>query len=80
MKLAFGGMAPTTVTAPKTSESLKSQMWSQSMLERAIGYLSEDLPLAPGAPGGMIDYRKALTMSFFFRAFLAIAKEIGKSK
>ena len=39
--------------------------------------LAEDLPLAPGAPGGMEAYRKSLTLSFFFKFYLAVLKQIN---
>lgn len=76
INLAFGGMAPTTVTAPKTSKLLTGKPWNQETLDLAYKYLIEDLPLPPSAPGGMIQFRRALTLSFFFRAFLTISEQL----
>lgn len=77
INLAFGGMAPTTVSAEKTKQSLIGLPWNQETLELAYEYLMEDLPLAPSAPGGMIQYRRSLTLSFFFKAFLAISQKLN---
>ncbi|KAF5273874.1 hypothetical protein FQA39_LY00989 [Lamprigera yunnana] len=73
---AFGGMAPTTVMAPITSNSLVGKRWNKETLEFAVKHLLEDLPLSPSAPGGMTQYRRSLTISFFFKAFMAISKEL----
>ncbi|KAF2885328.1 hypothetical protein ILUMI_20860 [Ignelater luminosus] len=77
--LAFGGMAPTTVTAPKTSKLLTGKPWNRETLDLAYKSIIEDLPLPPSAPGGMIQFRRALTLSFFFRAFLAISEELQRT-
>lgn len=76
INLAFGGMAPTTVTAPNTKRNLIGKTWNRNTLESAFDYLIQDLPLDPSAPGGMIQYRRSLTLSFFFRAFLAISEQL----
>lgn len=39
--------------------------------------LTEDLPLGPGAPGGMIQYRRALTLSFAFKVFLEVNEALA---
>jgi len=62
ISLSFGGMAPTTVLALKTEEALVGHRWEESIVEEACKYLIEDLPLGPGAPGGMIQFRRSLTL------------------
>ena len=34
----------------------------------------QDLPLADNAPGGMVDFRRALPASYFFKFFLQVAQ------
>ncbi|XP_044734531.1 xanthine dehydrogenase isoform X2 [Chrysoperla carnea] len=75
IRLAFGGMAPTTVMALKTRETLRGKEWNQAMLDEAYKTLLEDLPLSPSAPGGMIQYRRALTLSLFFKSYLHICEK-----
>ncbi|XP_063625134.1 xanthine dehydrogenase [Cydia splendana] len=78
MNMAFGGMAPVTTIATKTSKALNGLIWNEDMLEKAYSHMIEELPLAPSAPGGNIQFRRALTMSLFFKAYLAISKEMTK--
>lgn len=77
--LSFGGMAPTTVLAPKTSDAVIGMKWNNEMLEILNKELIDELPLDPGAPGGMILYRRSLTLSLFFKAYLDISQELEKS-
>ncbi|KAL3270337.1 hypothetical protein HHI36_009385 [Cryptolaemus montrouzieri] len=74
--IAFGGMSFKTVMAPETSRHLKGKHWNKQNIELAFNYLLEDLPLDPAAPGGMILYRRSLTLSLFFKGFLAISKKL----
>lgn len=72
VKLAFGGMAPTTVMANETMKELQGKCWDTSLLELASDTLLKDLPLPPSVPGGMVEYRRALTLSFFFKFYLSV--------
>lgn len=75
--MAFGGMAPTTVLAPKTSEIMKGMPWDEKLVELISHKLLDELPLSASAPGGMITYRRSLTISLFFKAYLAISQQLG---
>ncbi|KAL9892420.1 xanthine dehydrogenase rosy [Glossina fuscipes fuscipes] len=74
--MAFGGMAPTTVLAPRTSELMIDQKWDQNLVERVAESLCSELPLSPSAPGGNIAYRRSLVISLFFKGFLAISQKL----
>jgi xanthine dehydrogenase/oxidase len=74
--LAYGGMAVKVVTAPLTQAYLAGKAWNKAVLPHAYEKLAEDLPLAPGAPGGMIEYRRSLTTSFFFKFYLHTMNEL----
>lgn len=78
INLAFGGMAPVTKIVTKTGQALKGEKWNEQMLEKAFEVMLEELPLSPSAPGGNIQFRRALTMSLFMKSYLAIAKEMSK--
>ncbi|XP_058820273.1 xanthine dehydrogenase [Topomyia yanbarensis] len=75
--LAFGGMAPTTVLAKNTAAALVGQKWDNRLVEKTNDMLVEELPLDPSAPGGMILYRRSLTLSLFFKAYLAISEVLS---
>ena len=73
--MSFGGMAPTTVMALKTMQNLKGKQWTSKTIEEACEVLLEDLPLPPGVPGAMVRYRRSLTISFLFKAYLSVSKQ-----
>lgn len=75
MNIAFGGMGPTTIVAKETSESLVGEKWNKEILEKVYSNLLEELPLSGDAPGGMISYRRSLTLSLFYKAFSYIENQ-----
>ncbi|KAK7065268.1 hypothetical protein SK128_021571 [Halocaridina rubra] len=75
--LAFGGMGPTIVMATNTMKELTGMSWNSSLLERGLSLLLEDLPLSPSAPGGMTEYRRALALSFFFKYYLNVLRQLS---
>ncbi|ODM98964.1 Xanthine dehydrogenase/oxidase [Orchesella cincta] len=77
INLAFGGMAPTTVMARTTASSLIGHQWNEGVVDVASKTLIEDLPLAPSAPGGMIEFRRSLTLSFFFKFYMIVQDELS---
>ncbi len=74
-RAAFGGMAPTTKMASKTTEFLHGKSWSNKTIEDATTILLEEFPLPPDVPGGMVRYRQALTAGFLLKAYLRISLE-----
>ncbi|KAG5346531.1 XDH dehydrogenase, partial [Acromyrmex charruanus] len=77
--IAFGGMAPTTILARQTCQKIIGRKWDKSMLEVVYDSLLEELPLADNAPGGFIKYRRSLTLSLFFKAFVHISKKLSRN-
>ncbi|XP_021947177.1 xanthine dehydrogenase/oxidase [Folsomia candida] len=78
ISLAFGGMAPTTVMARTTQSSLVKRQWNQHIVQEAAKTLIEDLPLDPSAPGGMIEFRRSLTLSFFFKFYMIVQEKLNQ--
>lgn len=79
LNIAFGGLSPTTVLATKTSAKLVGKQWNFQNLEMIYDSLNEEFPLAGNAPGGMILYRRSLTLSLFFKGFISVIKSINNS-
>lgn len=80
MNMAFGGMAPTVAMATDSSAIAVGKQWNNDLVEVVNKYLINELPLAPSAPGGMIQYRRSLTLSLFFKAYLHISQALeGRS-
>uniref|UniRef100_A0A2C9JJ99 Xanthine dehydrogenase n=1 Tax=Biomphalaria glabrata TaxID=6526 RepID=A0A2C9JJ99_BIOGL len=81
IRLVFGGMADKLVLAKKTMAALIGRKWDKSLLELACSQdlLPADLPLAPGSVGGLIAYRRTLTLSFFFKFFTTVSDKLKQN-
>uniref|UniRef100_A0A8C0VD11 Xanthine dehydrogenase n=1 Tax=Cyanistes caeruleus TaxID=156563 RepID=A0A8C0VD11_CYACU len=78
IKLSYGGMAPTTILALKTCKELTGRGWNDKLLQDACRLLSGEMDLSPSAPGGMVDFRRTLTLSFFFKFYLTVLQKLSK--
>lgn len=76
LHMSFGGMAPTVAMAPKASAAAVGLTWDEKLVEKINNELINELPLSPSAPGGNILYRRSLTLSLFFKAYLDIAQKL----
>ncbi|KFR05533.1 Xanthine dehydrogenase/oxidase [Nipponia nippon] len=79
IKLSYGGMAPTTVLALKTCQELTGRDWNEKLLQDACRLLAGEMDLSPSAPGGMVDFRRTLTLSFFFKFYLTVLQKLSKN-
>lgn len=75
---AYGGMAPTTVSAKTAAQYLIGRKFSElETLEGTINALETDFNLPYGVPGGMATYRKTLALSFFYRFYHDVIGTLG---
>ena len=79
LKMAFEGMAPTTKLAIKSSSAILTKNFDRSIVEIACKELLNEFKLPPDVPGAMVRYRQSLVISFFFKFFLAVEKELKGS-
>jgi hypothetical protein len=63
-------MAAVPVLAPGAAAAAVGQPWNEATLDKCIAALAVDMPLPPNAPGGQIEYRSALTVSFLRKFFI----------
>ncbi|CAG7859685.1 unnamed protein product [Brassica rapa] len=78
--VAFGGVAAVTLRARKTEEFLIGKSWSKSLLQDALEVIQSDVLIDEDAPGGMVEFRKSLVLSFFFKFFLWVSHHIRDVK
>ncbi|KAG4384759.1 hypothetical protein GLYMA_13G340300v4 [Glycine max] len=76
----YGGVAPYSLAATKTKEFLIGKNWNQDLLQNALKVLQKDILLKEDAPGGMVEFRKSLTLSFFFKFFLWVSHQMDSVK
>ncbi|TVU00883.1 hypothetical protein EJB05_53661 [Eragrostis curvula] len=77
VSIVYGGVAVVPLRAPKTESFLTGKKWGSGLLNDAFDLLKEDIPLSENAPGGMIEFRRSLTLSFFFKFFLSVTHEMN---
>ncbi|KAM4698824.1 aldehyde oxidase-like isoform 2-T2 [Rhinophrynus dorsalis] len=76
IRIFYGGVGSTTVCAKTASRALIAKHWDEKMLSEACRLILDEISLPPSAPGGMVEYRRTLTVSFFFRFYLQVFQEI----
>ncbi|TMX00399.1 hypothetical protein EJD97_000889 [Solanum chilense] len=74
--IVYGGVAPFSFAASKTSHFLVGKNWNKELLHGALKILGEEIALKEDAPGGMVEFRKSLTFSFFFKFFLWVCHQM----
>ncbi|OCT77525.1 hypothetical protein XELAEV_18028617mg [Xenopus laevis] len=77
IRLSYGGMAPITVMAKNTCTELAGKYWDDKLLQTACQLLAKEMALSPSVPGGMVEYRQILTLSFFFKFYLTVHKKLA---
>ncbi|XP_053568605.1 xanthine dehydrogenase/oxidase [Bombina bombina] len=77
IQISYGGMAPVTVLATNTCKKLIGREWNESLLQDACQLLAQEMTLSPSAPGGMVEFRQTLTLSFFFKFYLIVLKKLA---
>lgn len=78
--IAYGGVAPLSLSATKTKDYLIAKTWNNELLQGALKVLEKDILIKEDAPGGMVEFRRSLTLSFFFKFFLWVSHQMeGKS-
>ncbi|KAJ1825003.1 hypothetical protein LPJ60_000296 [Coemansia sp. RSA 2675] len=75
---AYGGVAPTTVLAHAAARAAIGGTWGdRAALDRVLGACQQELQLDYAVPGGMAEYRMALTTSFLFKFWAISCDALG---
>ncbi|XP_072468932.1 aldehyde oxidase 4-like isoform X1 [Notamacropus eugenii] len=78
LKMFFGRVGPTTVSASKTCEQLIGRQWNDEMLSKACRLVLDEIHIPPTAVGGMMEYKRTLMISFIFKFYLKVQRELHK--
>lgn len=76
VSIYYGGMGPTTVSAAKTCAAIATRPWDDETLGQAYDVLLDELVLPPSAPGGKVEFRRSLTLSFLFKFNLEVLQKL----
>ncbi|GCC33141.1 aldehyde oxidase 1-like isoform X2 [Chiloscyllium punctatum] len=72
LRMFFGGVGPTTVFAKRCSKELTNRSWDENLLRQTCELLLDDISLPDSAPGGSVQFRRTLTISFFYKFYLQV--------
>lgn len=59
----------------KLSDAIRR--WGEELLQDACHSLAKEMTLDPSAPGGMVTYRRTLTLSLFYKFYLMVLQKLG---
>ncbi|XP_070364449.1 aldehyde oxidase 2 isoform X4 [Equus asinus] len=78
LSLAYGGVGDATISAQKSCQQLLGRHWNEPMLDEACRLLLDEVSLPGGAPGGSVEFKRTLVVSFFFKFYLEVLQELKK--
>ncbi|KAL7834103.1 hypothetical protein AOLI_G00290630 [Acnodon oligacanthus] len=53
-------------------------VWDEKLLAEGTQLLREEISLSPTAPGGRVEYRRTLVLSFFFKFYMQVLLELKR--
>lgn len=59
---------------------MEGREWNSSTVEDALTFIAEDVKIANNAPGGMVEFRRSLTTSFFFKFYLHVMYKLEQEE
>ncbi|KAJ6665275.1 hypothetical protein lerEdw1_004324 [Lerista edwardsae] len=72
LTILYGGIDCVTVSARQSCQALLGRNWNEEMLDEACRLILGEIIVSPSAPGGKVEYRRTLLVSFFFRFYLEV--------
>ncbi|XP_020840560.1 aldehyde oxidase 1 [Phascolarctos cinereus] len=76
ISIFYGGTGSTTVCAKKLCQKLTGRAWSEEMLGEACRSVLDEVFLPASAPGGMVEYKRSLIVSFLFKFYLEVLQKL----
>ncbi|XP_042004114.1 xanthine dehydrogenase 1-like isoform X2 [Salvia splendens] len=74
--IVYGGVAPYSISAIETNKFLLGKHWNKELYHGSLEVLEKDIILKDEAPGGMVEFRRSLILSFFFKYFLWVSHQM----
>ncbi|XP_063114788.1 aldehyde oxidase 2 isoform X1 [Cavia porcellus] len=76
LSIAYGGVGTTTVMAPQACQRLLGRHWTEETLDEACRLVLGEVTIPGAAPGGRVEFRRTLLVSFLFRFYLQVLQEL----
>ncbi|XP_048200158.1 aldehyde oxidase 2 [Perognathus longimembris pacificus] len=74
--IIYGGVGVSTVSAHKSCRQLLGRHWNERMMDEACRLLLDEVSLPGSAPGGKVEFKRTLLVSFFFKFYLEVSQEL----
>ncbi|XP_032494352.1 aldehyde oxidase 1 isoform X4 [Phocoena sinus] len=74
LSIAYGGVGPTTICAKNSCQKLIRRRWNEEMLDTACRLILDEVSLPGSAPGGRVEFRRTLIISFLFKFYLEVSQ------
>uniref|UniRef100_A0A8D0TT86 aldehyde oxidase n=1 Tax=Sus scrofa TaxID=9823 RepID=A0A8D0TT86_PIG len=74
LAIAYGGVGPTTICAKNSCQELIGRPWNEEMLDAACRLILDEVSLPGSAPGGRVEFRRTLIISFLFKFYLKVSQ------
>uniref|UniRef100_A0A452RKD6 aldehyde oxidase n=1 Tax=Ursus americanus TaxID=9643 RepID=A0A452RKD6_URSAM len=72
LSISYGGVGPTTVCAKNSCRKLIGRPWNEEMLDVACRLVLDEVTLPGSAPGGRVEFKRTLIVSFLFKFYLEV--------
>ncbi|KAM4836062.1 aldehyde oxidase [Thomomys bottae] len=74
LSILYGGVGPTTICAKNSCLKLIGRPWNEEMLDAACRLVLDEVSLPGWAPGGKVEFKRTLIISFLFRFYLEVSQ------
>ncbi|KAM7105136.1 aldehyde oxidase 4-like isoform 1-T1 [Molossus nigricans] len=78
LKIFYGSVGPTVISANQTCKQLIGRQWDDQMLSDACRLVLDEIHIPPEAEGGMVEYRRTLIISLLFKFYLKVKRGLNK--
>ncbi|XP_077010743.1 aldehyde oxidase 2 [Tamandua tetradactyla] len=78
LSIVYGGVGAITVSAHKSCQQLIGRCWNELMLDEACRLVLDEVSLPGSAPGGRVEFKRTLVVSFLFKFYLEVLQELKK--
>nr|XP_034354271.1 aldehyde oxidase 1 [Arvicanthis niloticus] len=78
LSILYGGVGPTTISAKNSCQRLIGRPWDEEMLDTACRLVLDEVTLAGSAPGGKVEFKRTLIISFLFKFYLEVSQSLKR--
>ncbi|KAL2774902.1 aldehyde oxidase [Daubentonia madagascariensis] len=74
LSIFYGGVGATTICAKNSCQKLIGRPWDEEMLDTACRLVLDEVLLPGSAPGGKVEFKRTLIISFLFKFYLEVSQ------